>query len=121
MGFTLVSTLAFTQTSGNGATTGSPPGSHLIGMWKQPYFLEVLFASVFGWVLGMVKGFSGSQDWLTKYFPNRPRIVNFLLDLLIFVVCGAFIGTGIYHPDSLQAAIAAGLSWPVGLGALVTK
>jgi ABC-type dipeptide/oligopeptide/nickel transport system permease subunit len=90
-------------------------------MWKQPYFPEVMVASVFGWVLGMVKGFSGAKDWLDRYWVNSPKFVVFFLDLLIFVVCGAFFGTGIYNPESLQAALAAGLSWPVGLGALATK
>jgi len=90
-------------------------------MWKQPYFPEVMVASIFGWVLGQVKGFSGAKDWLERYWPNSPKPVLFVLDLTIFVVCGAFFGTGIYNPDSLQAALAAGVSWPVGLGALTTK
>jgi len=102
-------------------STNVPPALHFIGMWKQPYFPEVMVASIFGWVLGQVKGFSGAKDWLERYWPNSPKPVLFVLDLTIFVVCGAFFGTGIYNPDSLQAALAAGVSWPVGLGALTTK
>ena len=69
----------------------------------------------------VVKGFSGSKDWLQKYWRNPPVPVIFLLDLIIFVCVGGYIGTGIYDPSTTVAAFAAGVSWPVGLGALVTK
>jgi hypothetical protein len=117
----LMSVVCFSQISPGNDSSNTSSQLHFAGMWKQPYFVEVMVASVFGWVLGMVKGFSGAKDWLAKYWPNSPRLVIFVLDLVIFVVCGAFFGTGIYNPSSLQAALAAGLSWPVGLGALVTK
>ncbi len=116
----LACTLCFSQTQPAASTQNSPPGLHFIGMWKQPYFPEVMVASIFGWVLGQVKGFSGAKDWLERYWPNSPKAIVFVLDLTIFVVCGAFCGTGIYNPDTLQAALAAGVSWPVGLGALAT-
>jgi len=90
-------------------------------MYKHPYFFEVMAASLFGWVLGMVKGFSGAKDWLEHYWPNSPRIIVFVLDLVVFVVCGAYIGTGIYNPASFEAALGAGLTWPVGFGALATR
>jgi hypothetical protein len=41
---------------------------------------------------------------------RTPKPGIFVLDLIIFVVVGAFLGTGIYNPDSLQAALAAGVS-----------
>jgi len=112
--------LCLTQATAPGELPSSP-AVHFLGMWKHPYFYEVMVASVFGWVLGLVKGFSGAKDWLDQYWPSRPAVIIFLLDLLIFVVCGAFFGTGIYDPRTMQAALAAGLSWPVGLGALATK
>jgi hypothetical protein len=116
----LAGSLCFSQAQPAGGTPNSQPALHFIGMWKQPFFPEVMVASVFGWVLGQVKGFSGAKDWLDRYWPNSPKVIVFILDLTIFVVCGAFFGTGIYNPDTLQAALAAGLSWPVGLGALAT-
>ena len=94
---------------------------HIANMHKHPYFWDVVVASVVGWVIGMVKGFSGSKDWLQKYWRNPPVPVIFLSDLIIFVCVGGYIGTGIYDPSTTVAAFAAGVSWPVGLGALVTK
>ena len=99
----------------------SVPTWHLPQMHHQPWFLDVLLASTVGWVVGMVKGFAGTKDWLDKYWPTSPRLVTFILDVLVFVVVGAYFGTGIYSPNSLQSALAAGLSWPIGLGALATK
>ena len=93
----------------------------LQNMHQHPWFWTVMAASVVGWVLGIAKGFSGSDDWLDKYWPEKPRIVVFILDLLIFVLIGGYIGTGIYNPANFVAAIAAGLTWPIGLGALATK
>jgi hypothetical protein len=40
---------------------------------------------------------------------------------LVFSVVGAFLGIWIYKPDSVTEALAAGISWPVGFGALATK
>ena len=68
-----------------------------------------------------VKGFSSSGDWLKFYFPSVPMPVVFLLYLVIFAALGGYLGTGIYNPDSLLESSAAGLSWPIGLGALATK
>ena len=90
-------------------------------MHSHPWFWEVLAASLVGWVLGKVKGFSSSKDWLEGYWPNPPLPVIFILDFIIFVIVGAYFGTGIYNPATFIAAIGAGLSWPVGLGALATK
>ncbi|MBI1924298.1 hypothetical protein HYR99_08605 [Candidatus Poribacteria bacterium] len=92
----------------------------LKNMHKHPWFWEVMVASVIGWVLGMVKEFSTSKDWLNKYWPNSPHLVVFFLDLIIFVCVGAYFGTGIYTPVNFVEALAAGLSWPIGLGALAT-
>jgi len=85
------------------------------------YFPEVLAASVVGWIVGLVKGFDTSKNWLKAYWPTAPLFILFVLDLFIFVVVGGFFGTGIYNPQNFLAALAAGLSWPVGLGALTTK
>lgn len=110
------------------ATPNDPPETpskdivyHIANMHEHPYFWDVVVASVIGWLIGMVKGFSGSKDWLEKYWPRPPLVVIFLLDLVIFVCVGGYIGTGIYNPLTIVAAFAAGISWPVGLGALVTK
>ena len=94
---------------------------HLTHMHHQPWFWEVLAASVVGWVVGMVKGFAGTRDWLARYWSNSPKLVTFALDLVVFVFVGAYFGTGIYNPTDFQAALAAGLSWPIGLGALATR
>jgi hypothetical protein len=99
----------------------APNVPEILSMHHQPFFWDVMVASVVGWVLGMVKGFSGSKDWLNHYWTNAPKPVLFILDLLVFVLCGAYVGTGIYHPDSFVAALGAGLSWPVAFGALATK
>jgi hypothetical protein len=90
-------------------------------MHKAPFFWTVMFASVVGWILGMVKGFDGSRDWLARYWPTAPKPILFGLDFFIFVIVGAYVGTGLYQPAAFPAAIAAGVSWPVGLGALVSK
>ena len=103
------------------STSSAPNVPEILSMHHQPFFWDVMVASVVGWVLGMVKGFSGSKDWLDRYWTNAPKPVLFFLDLLVFVLCGAYIGTGIYHPESFVAALGAGLSWPVAFGALATK
>ena len=97
------------------------PGPHLFDMPHHQYFPEVLAASVVGWIVGLVKGFDTSKNWLKTYWPSAPLIILFILDLFIFVVVGGYFGTGIYNPQNFLAALAAGLSWPVGLGALTTK
>lgn len=55
-----------------------------------------------------------------KIYATPPPILVFLADMLVFVVAGAYFGTGIYTPTTFVAAIAAGLTWPLGLGALAT-
>lgn len=104
-------------------TPGSGPNQqfHILEMYKHPWFWDVLAASAGGWVLGLVKGFSGVKDWLARYWPSAPLPIVFVLDLIVFVVVGAFVGTGIYNPSNLIAALAAGITWPVGLGSLTTK
>ena len=97
------------------------PGSHLLDMPHHQFFPEVLAASVVGWIVGLVKGFDTSKNWLKTYWPTAPLFILFILDLFIFVVVGGYFGTGIYNPQNFLAALAAGLSWPVGLGALTTK
>jgi hypothetical protein len=92
------------------STSIAPNVPEILSMHHQPFFWDVMGASVVGWVLGMVKGFSGSKNWLDHYWTNAPKPVLFILDLLVFVLCGAYVGTGIYHPDSFVAALGAGLT-----------
>ena len=109
-------TMACAQESG-----GAAPVYHLENMHHHPWFWDVAIASTVGWMLGMVKGFSGSREWLERYWPNPPSLVIGILDFVIYAVVGGYFGTGIYNPQDLVAAMAAGLSWPVGFGALVSK
>ena len=90
-------------------------------MHHHPWFVEVLASSAVGWVIGLVKGFSGTKDWLVSYWPTAPPALVFVLDLIVFVGVGAYFGTGIYNPANFLAAMGAGLTWPIGLGSLVTK
>jgi hypothetical protein len=94
---------------------------HVTEMHKHPWFWDVLIASIVGWVLGVVKGFTGSADWLKNYWPKVPVLVIFALDLVMFVIVGAYFGTGIYNPENVLEALAAGLSWPIGFGSLATR
>lgn len=103
------------------AQTENGPPLTLDNIPSHAFFWTVMAASVVGWVLGKTKGFSTSGDWLEKYWPSPPLIAVLILDGIIFVVVGAYIGTGIYNPATFVAALAAGISWPVGIGALTTK
>jgi hypothetical protein len=97
------------------------PDQHLIAIPSHPWFTEVLAASVVGWVIGKVKGYSGTQDWLEGYWEHPPGWAVWILDCAVFVGVGGFFGTGIYNPTSFLSAIAAGFTWPIGLGSLATK
>src|ERR1017187_565538 len=115
-----------TATPGNAGAAGqtTDPGKPILdipNIHKQPFFWTVMVASVLGWILGMVKGFDSSKDWLAKYLKKVPMFLLFCTDLLIFVVIGAYVGTGLYQPTTFSAALAAGLTWPVALGALASK
>ena len=96
-------------------------------VWKlatirhHPWFTEVLVASLIGWVIGYVKGFSSAAEWLAKYWPKPNKLVVFLLDLLVFGLVGGYLGTAIFNPTSLNAALAAGISWPLAFGGLTSK
>ena len=103
------------------AEEGARTVYRISNMHTHPWFWEVLAGSAAGWLLGLVKGFSGARDWLENYWKTAPPLVLLLLDMLIFLGVGAYLGTGIYDPANFLAAMAAGVSWPVGLGALVTK
>ena len=94
---------------------------HLRDMHTHPWFWEVLASALVGWILGMVKGFSGTKDWLEKYWTRPPTYLVFLGDVLVFVFVGAYFGTAIYNPDKFLEALAAGLTWPIAVGALSTK
>jgi len=89
-------------------------------MHHHPWFTTVAVSSFIGWILGAVKGFSSSRDWLQRYVAAPHWAVVMVLDLVIFVVAGAYIGTGIYTPTTFVSALGAGLTWPIGLGALTT-
>ena len=107
---------AFAHAQETGSTQYSIENMH-----QHEWFWTVMAASVVGWLLGMTKGFSSSADWLERYWPSKPVFVVLILDLTIFVVVGAYLGTGIYNPANFVAALAAGITWPLGLGALATK
>ena len=100
---------------------GANPGHPIQLMHQDPWFITVAAASMAGWILGAVKGFSTSADWLRKYIAKPPVLLVFFSDLFLFVVAGAYLGTGIYTPTNFVSAIAAGLTWPIGLGALATS
>ena len=36
-------------------------------MYKQPWFFDVMCAAAIGWVLGLVKGYNGTRNWLAQY------------------------------------------------------
>lgn len=116
----VVMTIALTTSPAIAQDDGS--NSLTIGnIHNHTFFWTVLASSIVGWVLGMTKGFSTSRDWLQKYWKTPHILAVLLMDALIFIVVGAYIGTGIYNPATFVAALAAGITWPVGLGALTTK
>lgn len=94
---------------------------HIKNMVNHPWFWEVTAASGIGWFLGTLKGFSGSKEWLARYNIEAPKVLVLVIDFAVFVGVGGFVGIAIYDPTTLQAAMAAGVSWPLGLGALTTK
>jgi hypothetical protein len=104
-----------------GSISGPAAALDISNIHRQPFFWTVMVASLIGWVLGMVKGFDSSKDWLAKYMKRVPSPLLFLVDLVIFVVVGAYVGTGLSQPATFSAALAAGLTWPVALGALASK
>lgn len=111
--------LCFAQTPT--PTPMSPPPSSPRDILAHTWIWVVLAGSSVGWVVGKVKGFVSSKEWLHRYWPNAPLGIIFLLDVTIFIFVGSFLGTLIYNPASASEALAAGVSWPVGLGALATK
>lgn len=105
------------------ADTGSATSDAPLTLWtihQHPNFYAVMLASMVGWILGITKGFSSSRDWLGNYVENSHWLVVFVLDAVLFVLVGAYIGTGIYEPTSIVAALGAGITWPVALGALAS-
>lgn len=104
-----------------GSISGPAAALDIGNIHRQPFFWTVMVASLVGWVLGMVKGFDSSKDWLAKYWNKVPKPLLFFFDLIIFVVVGAYVGTGLSQPSTFSAALAAGLTWPVALGALASK
>ena len=94
---------------------------HLAATINHPYFWDVTATSAVGWLMGILKGFSGSKEWVARYWSNPPVFLVFIMDVLIFVGVGGVFGTAVFDPTTLHAAIAAGLSWPIGLGSLATR
>lgn len=90
-------------------------------MHTHPWFWTVALSSAIGWILGIIKGFSTSSDWLKRYMAQPHPLLIFLVDLFVFVIIGAYVGTGIYNPTSFIAALAAGLTWPIGVAGLSTR
>jgi hypothetical protein len=97
------------------------PVYRIANMHTHPWFWEVLVSSAVGWVLGLVKGFSGAKDWLATYIASNSKFLVLVLDMLIFIGVGSYFGTAIYEPTSFLAAMCAGLTWPIGLGSLATR
>jgi hypothetical protein len=96
----------------DGAAAEATSSAHdwtIENMHTHPWFITVMLASVGGWILGIAKGFSTSVDWMKRYVNHPPAILILFIDLLVFVVFGAYIGTGIYNPSTFVAAIAAGI------------
>jgi hypothetical protein len=117
----LMTTACVVSLASPGLAMAAEPEMHLATIPSHPWFVEVTAASVVGWVIGKVKGFSGTRDWLEDYWPHPPGWIIWILDLIVFAVVGGFLGTGIYNPTSLVSAIAAGFTWPMGLGSLATR
>jgi len=86
---------------------------------QHKLFGWVMLGSVGGWVLGYSKGFTSAADWVKKYFPGAPGFLLFFVDAVVFGGLGAYLGTGIFDPNNIVAALAAGGTWPVGFGALM--
>jgi hypothetical protein len=130
LAFLIVSTLLILSVAAQSPTTSTDQTPNkdnekivyrLANMHTHPWFWEVLASSAVGWLLGLVKGFSGAKDWLATYWSKTPKAAILILDMLIFIGVGAYAGTGIYNPTSFFAAMGAGITWPVGLGAIATK
>jgi hypothetical protein len=119
--FLSISAMAVAAQSRASDVSTSATAMDIANIHRQPFFWTVMVASLLGWVLGMVKGFDSSKDWLAKYWSRVPKPLLFLVDLIIFVVVGAYVGTGLSQPATFSAALAAGLTWPVALGALASK
>lgn len=101
--------------------TGGAVVYRLGNMHEHPWFYVVLGASTVGWLLGTVKGFHSSAGWVGQYWAGPPKALVFLVDLVVFVGIGGYFGTGIFDPSSFPEAVAAGLCWPVGFGALARR
>jgi hypothetical protein len=94
---------------------------HLPTMHRHPWFWDVMVIPAFGWLVGSVKGQIGSRKWLEHYWHEPSPWVIFLLDVLVFIGGGAYIGTDIYNPTTFLSAVAAGLSWPIALASLAKR
>src|SRR5580704_15468488 len=103
-----------------GLSMAAAPDMHLSSIPSHPWFAEVIAGSVVGWMTGKIKGFSGVRDWVEDYWAQPPGWLVFMMDLIVFAGVGGLLGTAIYDPASLTAALAAGLAWPIGLGSLAT-
>jgi hypothetical protein len=103
------------------SNAASAADSHIRDMVNDPWFWDVTAASGLGWFMGTLKGFSGSKEWLARYDIKAPKWLVLIVDCIVYVGVGGFVGIAIYNPQTLHAAMAAGVSWPLGLGALTTK
>jgi hypothetical protein len=113
----LATVLMFTGAAAGAAKAVPDP----LELHTHKYFPVVCVASLVGWMLGLGKGFSTSADWLRRYSRKPHRLVVGIVDFFVFVVAGAYIGTGIFMPETFVSAAAAGLTWPVAFGALTTR
>ena len=95
-----------------------PQNLSLVGMYQHERFVEVIIGGGIGWILGAVKGLSSSADWLGRYGFKPNLKFLFPVDALLFIGAGGFLGTAIFDPTSLTAALSAGVLWPIALGAV---
>jgi hypothetical protein len=100
-------------------TPPSTAADDIFNLHHHRFFWWVMLGSVGGWVLGYSKGFTSAADWAKKYFEWLPGFLLFLVDAVVFAGLGAYLGTGIFDPNNIVAALAAGGTWAVGFGALL--
>lgn len=86
----------------------------------DPAIFTVVGALV-GWLIGCIKGFKSSADWISSYDLDAHRLIPLFLDSIIYVIVGPIIGIVIHNPASPISGLVAGITWPVMLGGLTAE